>query len=554
MSRNDRVSMRQGRQGASLLCRGGWKTVVVGVLSIALLPACASNPKKLSKAIPQDHLAEISRPDIPLVMNDRVQDWLNYFQGPGRSSFQRFLARSGKYIPMMRKILKEHGMPENLVYLSMIESGFNPHAYSRARAMGAWQFIYQTGTRYGLKADSWIDERRDPEKSTVAAAKYLKDLYDRFNNWYLAAAGYNAGEGKIDRAIRKYETEDFWELARGKYLRAETKDYVPKLIAAALIAKNPSKYGFKEVAYEKAIAFETVTVNGPLDLRVAAKCAGVSYEDIKALNPELLHWVTPPDLKEYTLKVPSGAGGKFKQTYAGLNRAEMLGSEKVTAEDSIPVSKLARQHGLPPLLLAAANGISPGDTIKEGQKISIPMDPPEGEEYYDRDYLRKDRKGRHHGGRGSVLVYKVRSGDNAQKLARKMGMTVAELKASNPRVNWSRLRHGQKIKLYAAVSPDDRGSKRQARSSRKARSSVKAGRQKSASVAAAPSPGRKNAGVHKVKRGDTLSEIAKRYNVSTQELKQINGISNGKKLKAGKNIRIPTKQQASSAKTLPPAL
>src|SRR3989338_4539642 len=250
------------------------KRLLVTTLAVTL-SACATAPKQ-AKTISQDHFAEIQRPNIPLVMNDQVQGWLDYFQGRGRVHFERYLRRSGKYTQMMRQVLKSEGMPGDLVYLSMIESGFNPHAYSSARATGAWQFIYETGRRYGLKVDSWVDERRDPEKSTVAAAKYLKDLYDRFNNWYLAAAGYNAGEGKIGRAIRKYATEDFWEIAEQKYLKRETKDYVPKLIAAALIAKDPEKYGFTNLRYEEAISHDTVTLPSSTDLRVVAKLASVS--------------------------------------------------------------------------------------------------------------------------------------------------------------------------------------------------------------------------------------------------------------------------------------
>lgn len=428
------------------------------------MAACASAPKH-ARTIPQDHFAEIQRPGIPLVMNDRVQDWIDYFQGRGREHFERYLRRSGKYIPMMRRVLHSQGMPEDLVYLSMIESGFNPHAYSRARATGAWQFIYQTGLRYGLKVDTWVDERRDPEKSTVAAAKYLKDLYDRYNNWYLAAAGYNAGEGKIDRAIQKYDTEDFWELADGKYLRAETKDYVPKLIAAAMIAKNPSKYGFKDVQYEEPIPFDEVTVKDPIDLRVAAKCAGGSYEDIKALNPELLHWVTPPDYKEYTLKVPAGSADRFTSRYDSLSTEERLGGDKITVDDTTSVARLARSHDVPAVLLAAANGLSPTDDVKSGTELVLPLSPPEGESFYEKVYERSDRHDRRGGGR--AVAFHVRKGDTIQTISRKTGISVAQLKKSNPHIDWSNVRKGQKLKLYASRNRGE--SREERRSSRRDR-------------------------------------------------------------------------------------
>lgn len=497
------------------------------VVLVATLTACAGAPKR-AKTISQDHFAEIKRPDIPLVMNDRVQDWIDYFQGKGRVHFERYLRRSGKYIPMMRRILKSHGMPDDLVYLSMIESGFNPHAYSSARATGAWQFIYHTGIRYGLKVNSWVDERRDPEKSTVAAAKYLKDLYDRFNNWYLAAAGYNAGEGKIDRAIQKYDTEDFWKIAKEKYLRTETKDYVPKLIAAAMLAKHPAKYGFKGINYEEPVLFEEVVLEGPVDLRVAAKCAGTSYDEMKKLNPEILHWVTPPDYKGYHLKVPGGAADRFRRKYASLSAAERLGGEKLKVEESVSIASLAREHGVPAVLLAAANGYSSDTTVKGGRSIVLPMDPPEGESFHEKVYERGKRGGK-------AIAYRIRRGDSIRSISRKTGISVAALKKYNSHVNWSKIRKGQKIKLYASAATV----KKSRKGSEEGYKSRRSGGGKVAMVK------KKGRSTHKVRSGDTLSEIAQRYKVSVSALKAANKISSPKGLRAGKTIKIPKPRSAS---------
>jgi len=197
---------------------------------------------KLEK-LPVDPRKQAQEFDIPIVINARVEHFIQYFQTTARKIFVNWLARSERYIPFMRNLLRESGLPEDLVYMALIESGFNPYAYSRMKASGPWQFIYFTGKKYGLNVSWWVDERRDPEKSTIAAAKYLKDLYDLFECWYLAAAGYNAGEGKIINAMKRYRTEDFWELTKYRYLKRETKDYVPQMIAAALIAKN-MKSGF----------------------------------------------------------------------------------------------------------------------------------------------------------------------------------------------------------------------------------------------------------------------------------------------------------------------
>ena len=183
--------------------------------------------------------------DIPLALNSKVEYFLYYFQSSGKQSFSRWLSRSSRYLPMMKEILKREGMPEDLVYVAMIESGFQMHARSWANAVGPWQFVSDTGRRYSLRIDQWVDERKDPVKATTAAALYLKELYGMFNgDWYLAAAGYNAGENKILRAISMYNTSDFWEISRGSYLKRETKEYVPKLLAAAIIAKDPARFGF----------------------------------------------------------------------------------------------------------------------------------------------------------------------------------------------------------------------------------------------------------------------------------------------------------------------
>jgi membrane-bound lytic murein transglycosylase D len=272
---------------------------------------------------------ELPESDIPLTLNNKVEFFINYFQTSGRNAFSRWLSRSERYIPMMKEVLKKNGLPEDLVYLAMIESGFSPHAYSVAAAVGPWQFISSTGKRYALRIDPWIDERRDPLKSSIAAALYLKELYDLFNkDWYLAAAGYNAGENKILRAIDMYNSRDFWQLTRGSYLKRETKDYVPKLLAAAIIAKDPSRYGFADIAYLPPIEFDTVAVPTRTDLELVARLTGVPYQTIKELNPELRRWCTPPDYSGYELKLPLGKKALFEAEYAKVPENERF-TEKI---------------------------------------------------------------------------------------------------------------------------------------------------------------------------------------------------------------------------------
>ena len=241
---------------------------------------------------------------IPVVLNQPVKTYLKYFSQTGKTNFQASLARSGRYLPMMRRILKEHGLPPELVFLAWIESGFNPWARSPAEAVGPWQFIEGTARRYGLKVNGHVDERRDPEKSTQAAARYLKDLYRQFGCWYLAAAGYNAGEKRVAGAVRRTASQDFWTLARQGQLPKETCNYVPQFIAAALIAKSPQRYGFTKITYKRPLAFETVKCPGGTDVGRFAKALQISLEELRELNPELKQGVTPTDQHDYILKVP----------------------------------------------------------------------------------------------------------------------------------------------------------------------------------------------------------------------------------------------------------
>jgi len=213
----------------------------------------------------------------------------------------------------MRQILQEHGLPPDLVYLVLVESGFNPYARSPAEAVGPWQFIEGTARRYGLKVNDFVDERRDPEKSTHAAARYLKDLYQQFGCWYLAAAGYNAGEKRVEKSMVRLGSRDFWLMAQNGHLPKETCNFVPQFIAAALIARNPQRYGFEEITYQRPHRYDRVQVPGDTDLRWFAELLGISYEELQEINPELKQAKIPPDQTKYTLKVPMNQKEKAKR-------------------------------------------------------------------------------------------------------------------------------------------------------------------------------------------------------------------------------------------------
>jgi membrane-bound lytic murein transglycosylase D len=311
--------------------------------------------------------------DIPIVVNDKVEQCIELFQTTIRDKFSTWLARSGRYIPFMKNLLREQGLPEDLVYMALIESGFDPYAYSRSKAVGPWQFIHRTGKRYGLKVNWWVDERRDPEKSTIAAAKYLKDLYEMFDCWYLAAAGYNAGEYRIIKAMKRFRTEDFWALTKHRYLKRETINYVPLMIAAALVAKDPEKYGFTDIEYQEPLRYEKVTVPELTDLSHIANACEISLEEIKDLNPELQRGVTPPHEPEYEIKIPFAKKELFTKNFETLQPLEKFQFKTHLVKKGETLNRIAKLYrvDLDPLL--EINSLNKKSRLSKGMELLIPI-------------------------------------------------------------------------------------------------------------------------------------------------------------------------------------
>jgi membrane-bound lytic murein transglycosylase D len=310
--------------------------------------------------------------DIPIELNDAVISYIRFFQTDAREPFSRWLGRSTRWLPTMRKLLEKEGVPLDLVYLSMIESGFNAYAYSFAKAAGLWQFMVGTSRRYGLVTDFWVDERRDPIRSTVAASKYLKDLEVRFHgNWYLAWAGYNAGEGKVERAIRRESTTDFWRMmSKGRTLRAETKHYVPKLLAAALIAKHPERFGFR-VEYEPPFEYDEAEIDGATDLRVLAKAAGTDVDTIRQLNPELRRFCTPPS--GWVVRLPKGSHEAFAAAFEQLDEKDRLSFAQHKVERGDSLGKIAHAYGVTEQSILRTNGLSSHRMVRPGRMLVIPL-------------------------------------------------------------------------------------------------------------------------------------------------------------------------------------
>lgn len=265
--------------------------------------------------------------DIPVTYNAQVRSWIRYFQTTGRTTFKRWLERSSRYMPLIQYELTQAGLPQDLVYVAMIESGFVPHAQSHAGALGMWQFIAPTAQRYGLKIDWWIDERQDFLKSTRAAIRYMSDLYRQFGSWYLVAASYNMGENGVRRLIKKHGTRNFWELAARGALPLETRNYVPKIIASILISKAPALYGFRDLEYQLPLSYETVTVPGGTDIVNLAAYLGVSAKYLLGLNPELLKGFIPREVQSHEIRVPKGAVTAVAQYI----RLQASGEERLTA-------------------------------------------------------------------------------------------------------------------------------------------------------------------------------------------------------------------------------
>ncbi|MBM4304385.1 MAG: LysM peptidoglycan-binding domain-containing protein [Deltaproteobacteria bacterium] len=320
------------------------------------------------------NLYDNSRYDFPITINSRVEGWIDYFTGIGRGHMERYLSRSSRYIPVMKQTFKKSGLPEDLVYLALIESGFNLRAKSRAKAVGPWQFMKATGKRYGLRVDAWVDERKDPIRSTEAAANYLKDLYLMFESWYLAASAYNAGEYKVLRAIEESKTNNYWRICETRMLRRETKDYVPKLIAAAIIAKNPEKYGFSDVEYQEPLQFDSISVSAPLKLKSVAKLLHVPEDDILDLNPAFARSITPPHGGPYELRIPPGTKLLLERTLAS-NKTDLEADDiptQITVKRGDNLKSIAQKYRINVKTLANLNNLSTKDSLSPGTNLLLP--------------------------------------------------------------------------------------------------------------------------------------------------------------------------------------
>ncbi len=464
---------------------------------------------------------------IPLVLNQKVERAIKYFQSKGRRVFNHWLARSGRYKELITRILKEEGVPEELLYLAMIESGFNPRANSYARAVGIWQFIYSTGKAYGLRNSWWYDERRDPEKSTRAAAQHLKDLYERFNNWYLALAGYNFSPAKIERRLNHYKVDEFWELPK---LPRQTRNYVPTFIAAALLAQNPDKYGF-DVQPEDPVRFDTVTVNECVDLNVVSDCVDASFEHLKDLNPALLRWCTPPDVDSWVLNIPKGTREQFLKNYSKVDKKDKLTWIHHRIRSGETLSTIARHYGVSMTEIRRFNHIR-GSFIRAGHSLVIPV--PQNKKYAARlarstkssyNYVAPHSTVSHVPGREKT-VHVVKKGESLWSISERYNVSLTELRKWNGLSYRSLIKPGQKINVWLPKEIESLFSSSLADKISPAQPSV-----------TNDPPSDDNTIIYTVRDGDTLWDIAARYSVSIRDLKKWNK-RRSNIIKAGDQLKI----------------
>ena len=362
---------------------------------------------------------------IPLVRTTTVDQFINYFKIKGKKQFQIWLDRKHEYGGLINEILTEQELPEELVNLAMIESGLNPKAFSRASAAGIWQFIYSTGKLYDLKRDWYVDERRDPIKSTYAACAHLKDLFEEFDHWYLALAAYNSGSGRVHRAMRLHQTSDFWQLHT---LPRETRNYIPYYLAAAIIARNPEEYGFETYSKKRKAPFEfdTVELEKSADLSVLARSAGTSLKTIQYYNPELRQSATPQN-GPYTLRIPKGTANKFTANFNALPEVQRFAPQyivhKVRRGESL--STISEKYKVSIHDVAAVNKIRNRHKISIGQKLTIPI---------------RGAYTSHDGPPGHIkVVYTVRKGDTLGHIAEDYGTRAVKIR------RWNNLAYGQYI-------------------------------------------------------------------------------------------------------------
>jgi membrane-bound lytic murein transglycosylase D len=444
--------------------------------------------------------------DMPLVMTDQVAGFINYFSNRGRGTLERGLARSGRYEDMIRRTLRDEGVPQELIYLAQAESGFHPLAVSRAGARGMWQFMGSRAKGYGLERSWWVDDRQDPEKATRAAAHHLKDLYNEFGDWYLAMAAYNSGPGTVQKAVKRTGYADFWELYRRNVLPKETRNYVPIIVAVTIMAKNPTQYGLDSVVKEKPVPYDTIKINYPIDLRLAAECVDATSNDLLDLNPSLLRLTTPKG-REFDLHLPAGTADKFQVAVASIPTDKRVSWRYHKVQSGETLAAVARTYRTTPKAIAEANDLS--DSGRNASLNNIALAPETrliipiaaGKQPDTSTYAR------------ATTHYKVHNGDTVESVAENFGVSPKMIRVWN-RLKGNSLAGRKTVYLHLPVT---RGTSETEVASKHPVKSKHPAATQTASLKAVPAVKH-----HKVKQGETLYSIASSYNTTVTALKKDN--------------------------------
>jgi len=461
--------------------------------------------------------------DLPLVMTDQVAGYINYFSNRGRGTLERALARSGRYEDMIRRILRQEGVPQELIYLAQAESGFHSLAVSRAGARGMWQFMGSRASGYGLQRSWWQDDRQDPEKATRAAAHHLHDLYNEFGDWYLAMAAYNSGPGTVQSAVKRTGYADFWELYRRNVLPKETRNYVPIIVAVTIMAKNPAQYGLDSIIKDKPVPYDTVKIDYPIDLRLAAECVDATAEDLSDLNPSLLRMTTPKDTgkgQPFELHLPAGTAAKFESAVAVIPADKRVWWRYHKVQPGETLASIAHTYHTTPKAIAEANDLEPHDlesndlgaaskpssrveAVAPETRLIIPIAP--GKQIDTSTYARV------------TTHYKIRKGDTVASVAENFGVSPKMLRSWNHLKGDSLAGH----KVLALHLPVTHTAAETESASKRSNPKHRAGLQSTSTTKPTSGAG---AGVihHRVKAGETLYSIATSYNTTVTALKHDN--------------------------------